>query len=276
MIEKNALKAVEFIRSKTHFVPRLGLILGSGLGGISEKIQPDKIFSYEEIPGFSKSTIPGHSGRLHLGYLENFPVACLQGRIHLYEGGSQDAIVTLVRTLKLLGCDTLLITNAAGSIRPNMPTGSLMAITDHINFQFNNPLVGENDERFGPRFFSMDNAYDAHLRHELSAVAKKTGISLFQGVYVGVLGPCFETPAEIRAFHILGADAVGMSTVPEVIAGRHCGLKILAISVITNMAAGMSAEKLDHEQTLRAAAATTADLAQLIYEFIKNLGASEV
>lgn len=271
MIEKHAFLAAEYIRAHCALQPKLGIILGSGLGDLAHQITQTVTLPYEEIPGFGSSTIAGHHNQLHLGYLEGYPVACCQGRVHLYEGDGLQEITTMIRTLKLLGCETLLLTNAAGSLRPDMPSGSLMCITDHINLQGCNPLAGENDARFGERFFNMTEAYDKNLRQLLIDTAATLNLPLFQGVYMAVLGPSFETPAEIRAFRILGADAIGMSTIPEVIVARHCGLKILALSAITNMAAGMSTEPLTHTHTLQIATRSTEQMTLLIAYWIRRL-----
>lgn len=271
MSETPAAKAAHLIKNTIDFSPRLGIILGSGLGGLAEHIQSATVFPYETLPGFKQSTVAGHAGKLHLGFLENYPVACLQGRVHLYEGEQQrHAIKNMIHTLKLLGCHQLLITNAAGSLCPEMLPGSLMCITDHINLQWFNPLVGD-DERFGSRFLNMQNAYHVELRHQLALAAEKMQIKLFNGVYLAVLGPSFETPAEIRAFRILGADAVGMSTVPEVIVAHQCGLQVAAISTITNLAEGLSAEVINHEQTLKMTAQASQNLIKLILQFIRQL-----
>lgn len=266
-----ANRAAALILQKIRFRPKLGLVLGSGLGGLADLIQDATVIPYKDLPGFPEPGIEGHSGLLHLGQLENFPVACMQGRAHLYEGIAQNVIPNVVRTLKLIGCETLLITCSAGSMRPDIPSGSLMAITDHINLQFSNPLVGANDNEFGPRFVAMEDAYDAVLRDRLTTIARQLNIPLAHGVYIGVLGPSFETPAEIRAFKTMGADAVGMSTVHEVIMARHCGMKVLAISAITNMAAGMNNVKLSHAVTLAGAETTLKNLTKLILAFVLSL-----
>ena len=220
------------------FKPKIGIILGSGLGGLASHITDPMIIPYDELPEFGVSTVPGHAGRLVMGYLNGVPVACLQGRMHFYEGIKNPVIQILVRTLKLIGCEILLATNAVGSMNMDAGPGSLMLITDHINFQFNNPLVGENDAEFGPRFVALDNAYDKDLRQRMLKIASAQNIKLHQGVLIATLGPTFETPAEIRAYTMWGANAVGMSTVPEVIIARHCGLKVVVVSAVTNSAAG--------------------------------------
>lgn len=272
MFSTDAHAAAAVIQQKiANFTPKLGLILGSGLGGLAEKIDSPVVISYRDLPGFFQCSVEGHSGNLYLGNLAGYPVACLQGRAHLYEGVALNVITTLIRTLKLIGCEQLIITNSAGSLRSDFPTGSLMCITDHINFQFANVLVGPNDDHFGPRFFSMDEAYDLSMREHLKKIAQAQHIALNEGVYIAVLGPSFETPAEIRAFRTLGADAVGMSTVQEVIAANHCGLKTLAISAITNLAAGLSKEKLSHEQTLRNAQVCMTQLSKLLLAYIGSL-----
>lgn len=272
MFSTDAHAAAAIIKQKVPtFQPKLGLILGSGLGNLAERIQNPHIIPYEDLPGFFPTTIAGHSGNLYLGMLEGYPVACLQGRAHLYEGITANVIQTIIRTLKLIGCEKLLLTNSAGSLRSDMPTGTFMSIADHINFQFTNALVGPNDETLGPRFFSMENAYDKGLRKSLLQIAQQNNIKMTEGVYVGVLGPAFETPAEIRAYKILGADAVGMSTVQEVIVARHCNLKVAAVSAITNMAAGMNTVELSHEQTLQGAANCLAKFTTLVLAFVKSL-----
>lgn len=267
-----ALQAAAVIQEqRKDFTPKLGIVLGSGSGELANQITDQTVISYAELPGFPISTVAGHAGRLVLGYLNGLPVACLQGRVHLYEGVSPQAVQTFIRTLKLIGCEYFLATNAAGSLCSEVGPGRLMMITDHINFQGSNPLVGHNDESFGPRFMPMHDAYDKQLQERLMASAQLNRIELAQGVYLSVLGPSFETPAEIRAFRILGADAVGMSTVPEVIVARHCGLRVAVVSVITNYAAGMSDEVITHENTLHFAKLAASNLSQLIVEFAGSL-----
>ncbi len=264
--------AAEFVKETAPgFTPRVGIILGSGLGGLADQIDVVASISYDDIPEFPRSTVEGHAGRLILGRLGGMPVACMQGRIHYYEGTDPRDLAIPVRMLKLIGIEILLVTNAAGSFRKKMGPGSLMVLSDHINFTGLNPLKGENDETFGPRFFSMEEAYDPILREHLAAVAKELGINLHEGVYLHYLGPNFETPAEIKAFKTLGADAVGMSTTPEVLVARHCGLRVAAISNITNLVAGMSKTKLSHEQTLECAKLAATDLEKLVIVFLETL-----
>lgn len=239
--------AAEYIRTRTELRPQVGIILGSGLGDWANEIHHDTPIAYRDIPGFAASTVAGHAGRLVIGKREGLDVVAMQGRVHAYEGHGHDEVVFGLRTLWQLGVRTVIITNAAGGIAPHLRPGDLMLIRDHINFTGRNPLIGPNDERFGPRFPDMTDAYDRDLRGIALAVAAEEATELKEGVYVGVLGPSYETPAEIRAFRTLGADAVGMSTVPEVIAARHMGMRVLGISLITNAAAGMDGAKLDHD-----------------------------
>ncbi len=264
--------AADFIKkAAAGFNPRVGIVLGSGLGGLADQIDVVASIDFKEIPDFPQSTVEGHAGRLILGRLGGMPVVCMQGRIHLYEGIDPEDLAVPVRVLKLLGIEILLVTNAAGSFHEEVGPGRLMLLTDHINMTGRNPLVGENDERFGPRFFSMEEAYDPILRDHFKAVAKELDIDLAEGVYLHYLGPNFETPAEIKAFRILGADAVGMSTTPEVLVARHCGLRVAAISNITNLVAGLSKTKLSHEQTLECAKLAAEDLEKLIIIFLETL-----
>jgi xanthosine phosphorylase len=250
------------------FRPRLGLVLGSGLGALADELADAVVIPYAELPGFRPGTVSGHAGSLALGTLDGVPVACLRGRSHLYEGVDAAAIAIPVRTLRLLGADTLLLTNAAGSLRPDVGPGSLVAISDHINMLGFNPLTGPNDDEVGPRFPSLRDAYDPELRAGLRAAAEALGTPLHEGVYLACTGPSFETPAEIRAFRTLGADLVGMSTVPEVIAARHCGLRVAAVSVVTNLAEGMGDVALSHEQTLAEGARGAAALAPLLRRWV--------
>ena len=248
--------------------PRVGVVLGSGLGGVADAVEDPVVVGYEDLPGFPRPSVAGHAGRAVLGRIGGVPVAVLQGRAHLYEGGDPDALRVPVRALQAAGASILVLTNAAGSLRPAVGPGSLMAITDHINMTGVNLLMGPNDESIGPRFPPLRDAYDPALLSTLRESARDLGIALAEGVYLAVTGPSFETPAEIRAYRTMGADAVGMSTVQETILARHCGLRVAAVSVITNLAEGMSDEALSHEQTLRAAQDGAGDLARLLLEFI--------
>ncbi len=233
------------------FVPEVGIVLGSGLGGLAGEVHVVASLPYGELPGFPVPGVGGHAGRLVLGRFRDTPVALLQGRSHYYEHGRADTMKAPVRVLSALGCKTLLLTNAAGSLRPEMAPGSVMMVTDHINFTGQSPLFGETGDA---RFVDMIDAYDPDLRQRLRVAAASAGVRLHEGVYIWFSGPSFETPAEIRAAGRLGADAVGMSTVPEVILARHAGMKVAALSVITNFAAGLGGEKPSHLETLRVAA----------------------
>ena len=248
--------------------PRVGVVLGSGLGAVADAVEDPVVVGYEELPGFPRPSVSGHAGRAVLGTIGGVPVAVLQGRAHLYEGGDPEALRAPVRALRAAGAETLILTNAAGSLHPSVGPGSLMAIVDHINMQGANVLMGPNDDAFGPRFPSLRDAYDPELLDGLRESAGDLGIELAEGVYLAVTGPSFETPAEIRAYRVLGADAVGMSTVQETILARHSGMRVAAVSVITNLAEGMSDEPLSHEQTLRAAQAGAGDLTRLLLDFI--------
>ena len=253
------------------FRPGLALVLGTGIGALAEAIEDPVIIDYGELPGFPRSAVQGHAGRLVLGNLSGVAVACMQGRAHLYEGHEAADLALPIRALRLAGCDILMLTNAAGSLNAAFLPGSLMMLSDHINMTGANPLVGANDERFGPRFPDMTVAYDRELRRSLAASATALGVTLHEGVYVALLGPNFETPAEIRALRTLGADAVGMSTVPECLVARHCGMRVAAISTLTNLAAGMTDEELSHEQSLAVGAEAAKDLARLLPEFLASL-----
>ena len=253
------------------FRPRLGLMLGSGLGELADRLAERVEIPYAELPGFHAGGLAGHAGALVLGRLAGQPVAIFSGRWHAYEGIDGSAITTPIRALRQLGAELLLLTNAAGSLRPPIGPGGLVCITDHINMLGFNPLTGPNDDAAGPRFPSLRDAYDPELRVRLHAAARALAIDLHDGVYLAVAGPSFETPAEIRAFRLLGADLVGMSTVPEVIAARHAGLRVAAVSAVTNLAEGMGGEELSHEQTLRVAKQGAARLGPLIERFAEDL-----
>lgn len=253
------------------FKPYVGVILGSGLGAVADAVADPRVIGYEELPGFPRPTVEGHAGQVVQGTIAGVPVAVLQGRAHLYEGGPIDEIRAPVRWLKTAGAEILLQTNAAGSLVADVGPGRLMAITDHINLTGTNVLIGPNDDSFGPRFPSMGKAYDSELLQELRAAAGQQGIALAEGVYAGWSGPAFETAAEIRAIRILGGDAVGMSTVHETTVARHCGLRVAAISAITNLAEGMGDVPLSHEQTLADAARAAEDLVKLLPAFIARL-----
>jgi xanthosine phosphorylase len=275
MSSNTPFDAADIIRArKPGFEPRVAMILGSGLGVLAEQMQGAVSIGFDELPGFPVSTVHGHAGELVLGTLAGVQVVCMKGRGHFYEGYGPSVMTSAVRTMKLLGCEMLFVTNAAGSLRAEVDAGSLVALTDHINFLPGTPMVGPNDDRFGPRFFSMANAYDAGIRNLVKQTAAAKEITLHEGVFICYPGPNFETAAEIRAFKTLGADVVGMSVVPEVVAARHCGLKVTGVSVITNLAEGMSPFPLSHEQTLKYAAIGAKDLVTLILAFLEQLAAT--
>jgi len=242
--------AIDYIRSKSSLQPELGVILGSGLGHVVDAIDIETAIPYGEIPGARASTVLGHQGRLILGRSKNVPVAVMQGRVHFYEGYEMDEVMFLSRVLGRLGIRKLVVTNAAGGVNTSYVAGDLMLITDHINFMGVNPLRGPNVEELGVRFPDMTEAYPASLRNIAKDVAKGMNLELQEGIYLALSGPTYETPAEIRAFRVLGADAVGMSTVPEVIAMSHMGIPVLGISCITNMAAGILNQKLTHQEVM--------------------------
>ncbi len=248
--------------------PEIALILGSGLGGLADMIENPVVIPYSEIEGLPRSTVSGHAGRMVIGKLGGKDVLCLQGRVHLYEGHAPSKIALLVRTLKEVGAKTLFLTNAAGSLRKDLPPGSLMLISDHINYAGLNPLIGPNDENIGPRFPDMSQAYSPELRAKVIEAAEKEGVSLKEGIYIMTSGPNFETPAEINMFARLGADAVGMSTVPETLVGVHCGMKVVGVSVITNYGAGMTAGALTHGETIEQADKAAKKLERVIARFI--------
>lgn len=253
------------------FSPKVGMILGSGLSALADQITNAVSIPYQAIPGLQEGTVAGHSSLLVLGYLNGIPVICLKGRLHLYEGVPYSSMRILIQIVKRLGASSLLITCAAGSMLPEAGPGELMMINDHINFHPGNPLAGPNDETIGPRFVSMDEAYDPVLQELMETAANRLNIDLYKGVYISTLGPSFETPAEIRAFKRWGADAVGMSVVPEVILARHTGLRVACVAVITNAAAGMSEEKISHEGTLQYGGIGARKLIKLIPAFLKEM-----
>lgn len=251
------------------FKPKIAIILGSGLGGVATVIEDQTVIDYSLLPGFPVSTVEGHQGKLILGRLRGVDVVCLQGRVHLYEGISAQTVRVPIYCLRIIGCEVLFVTSAVGSLRESVGAGELVCLTDHINFQGVNPLIGPNDV-MGPRFPSLYHAYDPKLRSILHTVAKEAEVQLHDGVYLACLGPAFETPAEIRAFKTLGADVVGMSTVAEVIAARHCGLRVTAVSTVVNLASGLSDEHITHEDTLHFTKLASSKVINLILGFIEK------
>lgn len=260
---KKVKVATNYLEEKIMQKPEIGLILGSGLGVFAEEINNPVVFPYEEIPEFPVSTVEGHAGRLVCGKLANKQVIAMQGRFHYYEGYSLTELTIPVRVMKLLGIKTLIVTNAAGGVNRNFAAGDLMIITDHVNFMGSNPLIGKNYEEFGPRFPDMSEAYNRDLIKLTEQVAAENGIIIRKGVYAAFSGPSFETPAEIRMISRNGADAVGMSTVPEVIVANQMGIPVLGISCITNMAAGILPQPLSHSEVM--------ETAEIVKPFFKGL-----
>jgi purine-nucleoside phosphorylase len=276
-----AQAAVTAIRERATVAPRLGIILGSGLGGFGSQVVDAVEIPYAEIPHFPQSTVAGHSGVLLLGTIGGVPVAVMQGRVHAYEGYAINEVTFPARVLGLLGCRTLIVTNAAGGIRADIPQGSLVAISDHINLTGMNAAMGPNEPRFactadaGQRFFDMSTAYSPELRKLAQAEAARQNIPLTEGVYLAVLGPSFETPAEIRAFRTLGADLVGMSTVHEVIVARHMGIDVLGISLVTNMAAGVTGETIHHDDVMEVGRRVEQQFTGLLTALVPQLAARQ-
>ena len=246
--------AVAFIRSRTSAEPEFGMILGSGLGDFADTLQDRLVIPFTDIPDFPAATVPGHTGAFVFGTKHGRSVVCLQGRLHYYEGHPMALLTMPVRIMAKLGVKKLLLTNAAGGVNPSYRPGDLMLITDHINYSGMNPLIGAHEESFGPRFPDVTDLYSAALRLKLKLAAVEAGIGLRQGVYMMFSGPSYETPAEIRMARLLGADAVGMSTVPEAIVAAQCGIRCLGVSCITNLAAGVSPNRLSHQEVMETAA----------------------
>jgi purine-nucleoside phosphorylase len=270
---KELEEAVAWLRERTSLSPRVGVVLGSGLGGFASRLTDRLEIPYETIPHWPVSTAEGHAGRLILGRLGELPVAVMAGRVHLYEGYRPDQVVFGVRVLGRLGARALVLTNAAGGINPAFQRGLLVLISDHINLQGANPLVGPNEESLGPRFPDMTEAYSIRLRQIARETAAELGIPVAEGVYAAMLGPSYETPAEIRFLRIIGADLVGMSTVPEVIAARHMGLSVLAISCVTNMAAGLAPGPLSHREVLETGEMVRDRLSRLLEALLPRIAA---
>ena len=266
------LQAAAVVRERAPGLqPRVGVVLGSGLGAVVDALTDRVEIGYGDLPGFKRSTVGGHAGTLVLGRRGPTTAAVLSGRAHVYEGSTPEQVVTPVRTLKALGCEAVVLTCAAGSLDPANGPGSLVVLSDHINLQGFNPLVGPNDDAIGPRFPSLAATYDPELRAGLHATADELRTPLHDGVYLAVSGPSFETPAEIRAFKTMGADLVGMSTVPEAIAAAHCGLRVAAVSVVTNLAEGMGDVALSHEQTLEEGKKGAERLGPLLRRWVGSL-----
>lgn len=264
-------RAAEMLRPLTGGNCRIGLILGSGLGGYADRLDDPRSLSYSEIEGFPVSSVPGHAGRFVVGEHAGKTVVVMQGRFHYYEGYPAALLALGVRVMKSLGVETLLVTNAAGGVNRSFRPGTLMAITDHINFARVNPLIGENDDSYGPRFPDQSRVYDPALREALLRAAQEIGVPVEQGVYMMFTGPTFETPAEIRMARTLGADAVGMSTVPEAIAATHCGIRVLGITLVTNMAAGILDQPLTHEEVQQTAALASERFTRLVDAAVEHV-----
>jgi len=259
------------VRVETDLRPVLGLVLGSGLGGLVDEIEAVATVPFAELPGWPRASAPGHSGRLVLGHLQGLPVACLQGRLHMYEGLDERQVVEPVLLLRRLGARILLLTNASGGVDPAFSAGTLMVIRDHINLTGRNPLVGPNDEALGPRFPDMSAVWDGELRDRLLSAARREQVEVREGIYVGLLGPSYETPAEVRMIATLGAHAVGMSTVLEAIAAHWAGLRVCGVSLVTNAGAGLSPTPLTHEEVLEAAEVAGPRLVRIIRRFAVDL-----
>lgn len=271
MLIEKLKQTASYIQSQSSIKPEVGIILGSGLGSFSSQIQIEKTIPYKDVPHFSVPSVEGHSGQLILGQVGKTPVACLQGRIHFYEGHPMDAVVYPTRTLATLGVKTLLVTNAAGGVKATMEPGDLMIITDHINLMGTNPLIGPNEKTLGPRFPDMTEAYSIELQNKLEQFLLKHKIRYHKGVYCALTGPTYETPAEVNYVRILGGSAVGMSTVPEVIVANHMGLKVCGISCITNKAAGIAKHKLSHTEVTDTAKKVESQFTTFVKDFISSL-----
>lgn len=284
MTYENALEAAEFIRSKYDKPVKTALVLGSGLGGLADTLDNAVKIPYEEIPHFARSTVEGHAGRLVLGEIETVPIAVQQGRFHYYEGYEMEQVIFPVRVFGVLGIGNLILTNAAGSVQTSYKQGDLVLLRDHINLMGVNPLRGANDERFGARFPDMTQVYDTELQEIAAIEAENMSQERFdsgqtnkftpilrRGVYCALSGPTYETPAEIRMLRMLGADVVGMSTVPEAIAARHQGMKVLAMSCVSNLAAGMSGEVIHHEEVMEAGQKVANTFKELIRRIILKI-----
>lgn len=260
------------VREKTDFVPKVAIVLGSGLGDYANDIQVVKEVDYHDIEGFPVSTVPGHAGKFIFGYVKDVPVVCMKGRVHYYEGYPISDVVLPTRLMKLMGADTLFLTNASGGINPSFTAGDFMMLTDHISLWAPNPLIGANIDELGTRFPDMTHVYDVEIQDIIRDVAAKEGIALKEGIYAQLTGPSFESPAEIQLLHKLDVDAVGMSTVVEAIAANHIGMKICGISCVCNLAAGMTDNPLTHEEVQQAAADAAPKFKKLVTEVVSRLG----
>ncbi|MDS0525316.1 purine-nucleoside phosphorylase [Clostridium sp. SHJSY1] len=268
---KNIETSAKYILNKSKYSPKIGLILGSGLGTLADLIEDPEFYPYEEIPNFPVSTVEGHAGRLVIGTLQGKTVIAMQGRFHYYEGYKMQEVTFPVRVMKLLGVETIIVTNAAGAVNTDFKPGDLMIIKDHINLSGDSPLIGKNLDKFGPRFPDMSTAYNPELISLVKEVANNLHIDIKEGVYTLFTGPTYETPAEIRMARVLGGDAVGMSTVPEVIVANHCKIKVIGISCLTNMAAGILEQPLNHEEVIETSNLVKDKFINLMSSLIKAL-----
>jgi purine-nucleoside phosphorylase len=264
---------VAAVRARTDLVPRLGLVLGSGLGSLADDLEAPIAIPFEELPGWPVATAPGHVGRLLLGRLGGVPVAALQGRFHLYEGNDPGLVVQPVLLFRTLGAEIVILTNAAGGVNPSFGPGTLMVIADHLNLTGRTPLLGANADELGPRFPDLTDVWSPRLRERLHAAAEAEGVPLEEGIYAGLLGPSYETPAEVRMLRTMGSDSVGMSTVLEAVAARWAGLEVCGVSLVTNAGAGYSGKPLAHEEVLEAGAEAGPRLARVLRRFIEGIGA---
>lgn len=271
MVYDKLMNCLACVRKKTDFVPRVAIVLGSGLGDYAENIRVECELPYGEIDGFPVSTVPGHAGRFIFGYIDEIPVVCMKGRVHFYEGYPISDVVLPIRLMRLMGAEILFLTNAAGGVNTSFHAGDLMLIRDHISVFAPNPLIGANIDELGVRFPDMSTVYDGELQQLIRKTAAENGIFLQEGVYTQLTGPSFESPAEIRLLRTLGCDAVGMSTVVEAIAANHMGMKICGISCICNLAAGMTANPLTHEEVQEAADRAAPNFKKLVTESIKKV-----
>lgn len=269
-----AERAAQTISARATVKPRIALVLGSGLGAFADEFTDAVAIPYQEIPGFVSSTAQGHKGRLVTGNVDGIPVVAMQGRIHFYEGYSLEEVTFPIRTFKSMGIDTVILTNAAGGIDVQLTQGALMVISDHLNLMGVNPLRGANDDRFGPRFPDMTEVYSRELQELVTEEARRLGITVRRGIYAALTGPSYETPAEIHMLRACGADAVGMSTVPEAIVARHMGMSVIGISCITNMAAGISEQAINHEEVMETGQKVKATFTQLLRQIITSLPGS--
>lgn len=264
-------ETADFIKGKTRLNPKVAIVLGTGLGNLAEKIEVESSLKYQDIPNFPVSTVSGHKGQLIFGHLNGKEVLAMQGRFHYYEGYSMQEVIFPIRVMKFLGIENLLLSNASGGMNPYFEIGDLMIIEDHINLMGDNPLIGKNDDRLGPRFPDMSEPYNHELIDMVKSIARKHDIRYHTGVYAGVSGPTFETPAEYKYIRILGADAVGMSTVPENIAAHHMGIKVFAISVITDLGVEGQIVEISHEEVIQAATAAEPKLTKIMSELVESL-----